>query len=153
MTTSPPPLTRFIGQTERCMRALLEPMIAEAGLSFPQWTVLVFLHGAGPLTLDELIRRQLADHVASQQVARTALEELLRSRLVAPIQVAESPNSDDLHLALTAAGNEVFLPLWRHVCNITEALYGDLPSADLEATRRTLNEITRRATARLAVGS
>ncbi len=33
---------------------------------------------------------------------------------------------------------------------IVAALYGDLPAEDLEVTRRTLAEITRRANARLA---
>jgi hypothetical protein len=49
MTTTPN-LTRDIGQAERTMRALLERLLDEADLSFPEWTVLVFLDGAGPLT-------------------------------------------------------------------------------------------------------
>jgi hypothetical protein len=44
-----PALTRDIGQAERTMRAVLERLLDEAGLSVPEWTVLNFLDGAGQL--------------------------------------------------------------------------------------------------------
>ena len=44
-----PALTRDIGQAERTMRAVLERLLDEAGLSVPEWTVPIFLDGAGQL--------------------------------------------------------------------------------------------------------
>ena len=82
MTT--PVLTRDIGQAERTMRALLERLLDEAGLSFPEWTVLVFLDGAEPFTLSELVRRQVDGRVASEIAARAAVSGLRSRGLLAP---------------------------------------------------------------------
>jgi hypothetical protein len=48
----------------------------------------------------------------------------------------------------------ISFPEWtiRPVTTITDELLGDLPQADLEATRRTLAEVTRRASARIIFG-
>lgn len=43
-----------------------------------------------------------------------------------------------------------YRPARRELSRITDELYGDLPEADLEATHRTLEEVTRRANAKLA---
>lgn len=59
------------------MRALLERQLDEAGLSFPEWTVLIFLDGSGPLTLAELVRRQVDGRVAPEAEARAAVDGLL----------------------------------------------------------------------------
>jgi hypothetical protein len=152
-----PPLTRDIGQAERAMGALLEPLLDEAGLSFAEWTVLVFLDGAGPLTPDELVRRQVDGRIAPEASARTAVERLLSRGLLAPAHGAHGASEaggdgEDPRLAPTAAGEAVFLPVRRAVARVTEGLYGDLPPADLDATHRTLAEVTRRAIARVATG-
>ena len=144
MTT--PPLTRDIGQAERAMGALLEPLLDEAGLSFPEWTVLVYLDAGGPLAPDELVRRQLNGRVAPEAAARDAVEGLLSRGLLAPV------NGEGPPLAPTTAGEAVYGPVRRTVDRITDGLYGDLPPADLTATRRTLAEVVRRANARLAAG-
>jgi hypothetical protein len=44
----------------------------------------------------------------------------------------------------------VFRPIRNDVSRLTVELYGDLPPEDLEATRRTLAEVTRRANVKLA---
>ncbi len=142
MTT--PPLTRDIGQAERAMGALLEPLLVEAGLSFPEWTVLVLL-GAGPLAPDELVRRQVGGRVAPEAEARAAVAGLLSGGLLAP-------TGENSRLVTTAAGEAAYRPVRRAVDRITDGLYGDLPPADLEATSRTLAEVLRRANARLAAG-
>ena len=59
-------------------------------------------------------------------------------------------NGEDPRFATTAAGEAVYRPVRRTVSRIIDELYGDLPRADLEATRRTLAEVTRRASARMA---
>ena len=50
-----PPLTRDIGQAERTLQALLQHQLAPSNLTFPQWAVLTFLTGAGPLGQNTLI--------------------------------------------------------------------------------------------------
>lgn len=150
-----PNLTRDIGQTERAMGALLEPLLDEAGLSFAEWTVLIFLDGSGPLTPDELVRRQVNGRVAPRAGARAAVDGLLSRGLLAPAgenHGTSEPDGDgeDPRLALTAAGEAAYRPVRRAVDRITDGLYGDLPPADLEATHRTLAEVARRANARLA---
>lgn len=152
-----PNLTRDIGQAERAMGALLEPLLDEAGLSFPEWTVLVFLGSTGPLTPDELVRRQVNGRVAPEAAARSAVDGLLSRGLLVPtdgIGGAGVPGGDgeDPRLAPTAAGQAAYLPVRRTVDRITGDLYGDLPPADLEATHRTLAEVARRANTLLAAG-
>lgn len=153
MTT--PPLTRDIGQAERAMGALLEPLLDEAGLSFPEWTVLIFLDGAGPLTPSELVRRQVDGRVAPEATARNAVDGLLSRGLLVPAGGTQSRgrpagDGEDLRLTLTAAGEAAYLPVRRTVDRIADGLYGDLPPGDLEATHRTLAEVVRRANVRLA---
>lgn len=143
MTATTPPLTRYLGTAERTLRALLEQLIDEAGLSFPEWTTLVVLDTAGPLGRDDLVRRQVAGRVAGEALAAASIDDLVSSGLIAPA------GDDDPRLTLTAAGEVVFRPLRQTVTRITDDLYGDLPPTDLAATRRTLEEITRRATAHL----
>lgn len=147
MTT--PALTRHVGQAERAMRALLERLLDEAGLSFSEWTVLVFLDGAGPLALGELVRRQVDGRVAPEVEARAAVDGLLSRGLLVP---ADDSDGEDPRLVPTAAGETVYRPVCRTVSRITDELYADLPRDDLEATRRTLTEIARRASVRLAAG-
>ncbi|HMG42249.1 MAG TPA: hypothetical protein VK611_13005 [Acidimicrobiales bacterium] len=144
MTATTPPLTRYLGTAERTLRALLEQLSDEAGLSFPEWTTLVVLDTAGPLGRDELVRQQVAGRVAGEALAAASIDDLVSSGLIA------SAGDDDPRLSLTAAGEVVFRPLRQTVTRITDDLYGDLPPTDLAATRRTLEEITRRATAHLA---
>jgi hypothetical protein len=147
-----PNLTRDIGQTERAMGALLGPLLEEAGLSFAEWTVLVFLGAAGPLTPDELVRRQVSGRVAPRAGARAAVDGLLSRGLLVPAGEGHGTSGPggDPRLALTADGEAAYRPVRRAVDRITDGLYGDLPPADLEATHRTLAEVARRANARLA---
>jgi hypothetical protein len=145
MTTTPAPLTRDIGEAERSLRALLERELDGTGLSFAQWTAHVFLAGAGPLPEGELIGRLLAGRVAPEADARTAVDGLRAAGLV-----AATGEHGDGALALTSAGEAVFAPLRGAVAAITEDLHRDLPTADVDAARRTLAEIARRANRALA---
>jgi hypothetical protein len=157
LMTTTPNLTRDIGQAERAMRALLERLLDEAGLSFAEWTVLVFLDGAGPLTTGELVRRQVGGRVAPEAGARAAVDRLLSRGLLAPANDTRGAGrlggeDGNLKLAPTTAGDAVYLPVRINVERITGELYGDLPQAALEATHRTLAEVYRRANARLIAG-
>lgn len=136
-------LPRDIGQAERGLGSLLEPLLSEAGLSFPEWTVLVFVDGTEPLSARELVDRQVAGRIASRKPAQAAVDRLRSAGLLAAAGDAD-------RLTLTPAGEATFRPVRRAVSDITDALVADLPPADLDATHRTLTEVAPRAAARAA---
>lgn len=152
MTTQPAPLSRDIGQTERTLRALLDQVLDEADLSFPEWTVLFSLGAAGPLPRSELISRQVDGRVTSDDEAEAVIAGLRSSGLVAPAD-QRAGDDPDPRLALTETGEALYRPLWSTVSGISEEIHRGLSPADLDTTRRTLAELTRRATARLAATS
>jgi hypothetical protein len=128
-----------IGQAERSTRALLDRALAGAGLTFAEWTAYVLLDGAGPLGADVLLERQLAGRVAPEPELRATL-----ARMQADGLLAGDP------LTITPAGAARFVPLRDRVAAISADVYRDLPAADLEAARRVLGEVARRAEAALA---
>ena len=158
MTTSTPPaLTgRDIGAAARSTNALLQRLLDDADLPFAEWTVLFTLAGTGPLAPDDLVRQQADGLRVPEATARATVDGLLASGLIGPDSGSgdgdrdDSDDGADRPLVLTAVGEAVFRPLSDAVGRITVDLYGDLPAADLEATRRTLEEVTRRADALLA---
>ena len=77
--------------------------------------------------------------------AQATVDGMRSSGLLAP-----SGDGDDPALRPTEAAEAVYRPVRQAVSRLTEELYGDLPPADLEATHRTLEEVTRRANAHLA---
>jgi DNA-binding MarR family transcriptional regulator len=141
MTTTPILSGRDIGQTENALRALLETLLAETGLTYPRWTILFALDRAGSLPLDTVVAQQADGLKVPPEESRATAEGLLAAGLVA---------GGEAGLTLTPVGEAVFRPVRRAVAALADELYGGLPPADLEATRRTLDEVTRRANARLA---
>lgn len=157
MTPTPTLTGRDIGEAENAIRALLDRLLEEASVSFPEWTVLFTLDGAGPVPRSELVRRQAHGLKVPEAAAMATVDGLRSSGLLTPIDQAQgaggpSGGGEDPRLTLTAAGEAVFRPIRRAVFQISDELYGDLPPADAEATRRTLAEVTRRANALLAAG-
>jgi hypothetical protein len=131
----PPPISRDIGQAERTLRALLQTQLDEAGLSFPEWTTFVTLDVAGPLTRAEVVERQVVGQVAPADEAEAAIDSLVSAGLL----------DGEPRLAPTGAGDALYQPIRQRVNGISQRIYNDLPVDDLEATRRTLAEIVRRA--------
>lgn len=138
---TPLPLTKHVGQAERTLQALLQVQLARFDLGFPEWTVLTFLSGSGPLDRAQLVERIVGGRIAGSGEAPALVDAMATSGLIAPVEGG---------LAITAAGREVFLPLRAAVERITATLVEDVPEADLEATRRTLEAVTRRAAQFLA---
>lgn len=137
-----PPLTRSVGSAERSMRALLEQKLQSAKLSFAEWTVLAFT-SATPLSVTEVVQRQIAGHVVPNTAgAQASIDSLVSAGLIAKSQ-------DDV-LTHSENGRAIFIHLSGEVEGITRNLYGDLPIDDLEATHRTLTEIAKRANTILA---
>ena len=145
--SAPPALTgRDIGAASRSTNALLQRLLDEADLPFGEWTVLFTLAGTGPLACSQLVHQQADGLKIPESAARATVDGMRASGLLTPEDAAD----DDPHLVPTAAGKAVYQPIRDAVNQITVKLYGDLPAADLETTRRTLEEVTRRANALLA---
>jgi hypothetical protein len=101
------------------------------------------LTSVAPLTPEQVAQRQIAGHLAASAVdTQHAINQLMDARLVAT-------DRDGL-LFHPDQGAELFEGLSGAIEEITCALYGDLPVADLAATHRTLLEIARRANQLLA---
>lgn len=139
-----PPLTRDIGQAERTLQALLQHQLAPSNLTFPQWAVLTFLTGAGPLTQITLIDLLKKGKVVDSDEAKTLLNSMAASGLLCFTENRESADHEP-RLSATEAGTSLYRPLREAVEQITLRLFADLPVGDLEATRRTLGAVTRRA--------
>jgi DNA-binding MarR family transcriptional regulator len=147
----PPALNaRVIGAAQRSTNALLQRLLDDADLPFAEWTILFTLAGTGPpgrpMARGALVRQQ-ADGL---KVPESTVEATLDGMLASGLLTAASTDADDAVLAPTAAGMAVYQPIRDVVDQISQTIYGDLPPDDLEVTRRTLEEVTRRADALLA---
>lgn len=129
-----PPITRFIGEAERTLQALLQHQLQKAGLSFPQWVALTILSGA-PLTKDGL-----AQAIAGARVVLPGSEMSVVDDLVAKGLVEPGPS-----FSMTQKGLDVFQPLRERVHSITSNLLAGVSSDDLTASRRVLETLTSRA--------
>ncbi|ANH07546.1 hypothetical protein [Shinella sp. HZN7] len=132
--TNSPPITRFIGETERTLQALLQQQLQQAGLTFAQWVTLTVLSG-GPLS-----STRLATAIADARVVAAGEELNVVNELVEKGIVERGTE-----LSMTELGFGVFLPLRDRVRDITIRLVAEMPSEDLAATRRVLEVLTRRA--------
>jgi DNA-binding MarR family transcriptional regulator len=122
MTTTPALTGRDIGQAAKATGALLDRLLAEAGISFPEWTVLFTLDSAGPLSRGELVQRQVHGLKIPVAEAQATVDGMRSSGLLTP-----AGDGDDPALEPTEAGEAVFRPVRQAVSRLTEELYGDLP--------------------------
>lgn len=132
--TNIPPITRFIGEAERTLQALLQRQLEKAGMSFPEWVALTILSG------DQLTAEGLAQAIAGARVVvpgseMAVVDDLIRKELVARGQ----------NLSMTQRGLDVFQPLRDTVRGVTSRLVADVSSDDLAVTRRVLETLNSRA--------
>jgi DNA-binding MarR family transcriptional regulator len=135
MNAAPQPLTKTVGKTERSLQALLASQLVDAGLSFPEWTVLVFLSN-GPLATETLLAAMADGEIARGSEAYGLLAEMEAKGLVQST-VDKSILSD--------SGKALFLPLRASVQSISSTLVAGVSEADLEVTNRTLAVVGARA--------
>jgi DNA-binding MarR family transcriptional regulator len=138
-----PPLTQFIGRTERTLRALMDLVLADAGGTFHQWVALNFTAAAG----DSIDRSQLIARLADalridDTAAETTIDEMVYEQLLEP--------ASGSGVALSDAGGERYQRIRAAIDQITAPLYGDLPPGDVAVTRRVLTTISDRADTLLA---
>ena len=130
-----------IGQAHYATRALLERALTDAGIDFPQSVTLNLLGGNdSPMTSEDLRARLVHGLKITEDDAR-AVEAGVRARSL--VVGAEAG------LVLTPAGSALFHQVAASIAEITEILYGGLPTEELITARRVLSTITARANAAL----
>jgi DNA-binding MarR family transcriptional regulator len=138
-----PPLTQFIGRTERTLRALMDLVLADAGGTFHQWVALNFTAAAGGSIDRSQLTARLADALRiDDTAAETTIDEMVYEQLLEPASGSV--------VALSDAGGERYERIRTAIDQITAPLYGDLPPGDVAVTRRVLTTISDRADTLLA---
>ena len=134
--TTDQPITRYLGSAERTLRALLDSMIAPAGLTFPEWVGLTILSASGPLSQAQLTGAFVQGKVIPEAEVARVCNRLFERQLI---------EETDQGVKVTKAGGVLYTSLKAQVDAAVTALQADLPAADLDATRRVLVAVTERA--------
>ncbi|MCW3063185.1 MAG: hypothetical protein JWN32_357 [Solirubrobacterales bacterium] len=141
--TPTPPLTQYIGRTERTLRALMDQVLAGAGGTFHQWVALNFTASGGESIDRSQLVGQLANAVRIDGTAAEAtITEMTDERL---LQTA----SGSL-VALSDAGRERYARTRAAIEQTTAPLFADIPADDMAAARRVLTTVAERADTQLA---
>jgi predicted ArsR family transcriptional regulator len=133
-----PTLTpRVIGETEKTLNAFLGRLLAGTGVTEPQWVILsVAVTSGGSVTPDQVaFALKLTEAQARDQLGQLTAAGYLTGG------TSVTQRARDLFTRVRAATQE-----------ITERLWGDLPTEDLATAGRVLSIITERANAELAHG-
>ena len=155
MSSYPPLNTQVIGQTESALGALLEPLLAVAGITFQQWLVLTVTAASGGRTdRGQLVARiagarkvdgaEVESAIAELTAAGLATAELATAGLAtAELATATGP------LALTDSGQDMYQRIRGAIEELNAELFA-FPSEDLATAGRVLSIVTERANAVLA---
>jgi len=140
MSSYPPLNTQVIGQTESALGALLEPLLADAGLTFQQWLVLTVTAASG----GRADRGQLVARIAgARKVDPTEVESAIAELTAAGLAIATGP------LALTDSGQDAYQRIRGAIDELNAELFA-FPPEDLATAGRILSVVTERANAVLA---
>jgi DNA-binding MarR family transcriptional regulator len=141
MTT--PILTgQIIGQAQYATRAVLDELLARNSTTFYEWIVLN-VTGVSGGTVDE-------DAVVSRMTKSLHVDAATVHKARSGLVEAGLLTAKEGQLEFTGRGRDRFDQISAGIADITAKLYGDLSTADLEATRRVLDTVTERANAALA---
>jgi len=148
MPTGPTFNAQLLGQTEKAANAILDRLLAEPGLSEPQWVTLsITAASGGSLGRGQLIERVADALKVSDDEAQERITELAAQRLV-----HDAGDDDATTVTVTDRGQRVHGQIRAAVTEITERLWGDLPVDDLATAGRVLDTVLARANAELANG-
>ena len=140
MSSYPPLNTQVIGQTESALGALLEPLLADAGITFQQWLVLTVTTASGGRT----DRGQLVARIAAaSKIDGMEVESAIAELTAAGLATATGP------LALTDSGQDAYQRIRGAIDELNAELFA-FPPEDLAAAGRVLTIVTERANAVLA---
>jgi DNA-binding MarR family transcriptional regulator len=143
MTAYPPLSTQVIGKAESALGALLAPVLAEAGLTFPQWLVLVLATANGGAAGRGALVAAIADARKLDQAEVTTA--------IGALAATGDLEADDAQVMLTGNGRARHQRVRARLDEVTTAIF-DLPADDLAVAGRILGVITERANAVLAKG-
>ena len=140
MSSYPPLNTQVIGQAESALGALLEPLLADAGITFQQWLVLTVTTASG----GRADRGQLVARIAgARKIDPTEVESAIAELTAAGLATAAGP------LALTDSGQDMYQRIRGAIDELNAELFA-FPPEDLAAAGRVLTIVTERANAVLA---
>ena len=150
MSSYPPLNTQVIGQTESALGALLEPLLADAGLTFQQWLVLTITAASGGRTdRGQLVARIAGARKIDPTEVESAIAELTATGLAtAELATAELATATG-SLALTDSGQDMYQRIRGAIDELNAELFA-FPPEDLATAGRVLSIVTERANAVLA---
>src|SRR5262245_24060956 len=113
---------QLLGQTEKAANAILERLLAEPGLTEPQWVILsITVMSGGTLDRQRLSERAAAAAKFSEAEAQARITEL------ADAQLLHVPDDGLTPVKLTHVGQQLHSEIRAAVSQITQRLWGDLP--------------------------
>ena len=134
---------QVLGETEKALNAILIRELTVAGLTEHQWiTMQLTVAGGGTIAHEQLVGRLSGALKLGTTHAEERVDELVRAGLLAYVD-----DDGDGLVRITASGRETHGRIRTTVGEITDRLWGDLPSGDLATTGRTLATILARANA------
>ncbi len=145
MSTTPMFSAQLLGQTEKAANAILDRLLAEPGLTEPQWVTLVIT----AMSAGALDHGQLADRVADTLKMSRAEAEALVAELAAA-NLLSIPDADHAAVTLTDSGEQLYAETRAATVQITQRLWGDLPAEDLATAGRVLSTVLARANTELS---
>lgn len=144
MTKTPTLTGRHIGEANLATTVLLDALLAGAEVSSAGWITLNAVASGGLVGSGPLRRQLWARLEAAGTSAAEVLDELESAGLL-EITTGAGGDPGTTTVALTPAGDSLFLRLRDLVTRTTVQIYDGIPDADLATTRRVLAEVTRRA--------
>ena len=140
MSVTPTFTPQLLGQTEKALNAILSKQLAGPGLTEPQWVTLTLTAmGGGSLDRDELIGRVAGALKVGDAEVQERIDELIGGGLL------EASGTELPLIMITDAGQELHSRIRSTVTEITERMWGDLPTDELESAARVLSTVLQRA--------
>jgi DNA-binding MarR family transcriptional regulator len=146
MTTTPTLTGQDIGQAHYATRAVLEQVLAQAGLGFAASVALNMVGRKGSAVDENDLRTRVVHGLkVDESTADSALADLLDQGLV----TRTPPTAANPQITLTPTGTTRWQEVQHGIAQITQRLYGGLPAEDLAVAHRILTTVTVRANAEL----
>jgi hypothetical protein len=140
--------TQLLGRTEKTLNAILAQLLAGSSVTEPQWVALnLAVSNDGEISRDIYTGLVAGALRVSEAEAGAQISELAAARLL------DLPASDTEPIAVTESGQQFYQQIRAATGEITQRMWGDLPTIDLETAGRVLSTILGRADAYLASAS
>jgi hypothetical protein len=143
MSTNPTFTPRLLGETEKTLNAILDRHLSGAGLTEQHWiTLTLAVVSGGSIDRGELVKKVSEGAKFSENDVKERVTELVAMQLL--------DDSGSPEVIVTDAGNETHARIRGANSELTERLWGDLPTVELATAARVLTTILQRANAEFA---